>query len=180
MKTRAALIFLIAFTAFGSLAYGQAHRMGNTRTGMPEGRMELGHQREGAGAQFYLNMRERLGLGEDQVKELQGMRLEYVKQVSDLESRLKVARLELADLTANNGKQGDIEQKIRQVYELEGSIAVEHSRARSEARAVLTDDQRQQLEAGPRQMPAGPNQGQQGPDGGRGMMHAPGMPAAPR
>lgn len=174
MKPKAVFIFLLAFIAFGSLAYGQANRMRER----PQAARE---QRDGAtDGQFYLNMRERLGLTDDQVKKLQDFRLNYVKQVSNLESQMRVARLELSDLRANNGKQSDIEQKIRQVYDLEGSLAIEQSRARAQARSVLTADQLKLLEPAPRQQQQQPPaEGRQPQAPPRRMMNAPNMPGAP-
>ncbi len=171
MKPKVVFIFLLAFIVFGSVAYGQANRM-RVRPQAPRVQMD-----GAAGGQFYLNMRERLGLTDDQVKKLQDLRLNYVKQVSDLESQLRVARLELSDLRANNGRQNDIEQKIRQVYDLEGSLAVEQSQARAQARSVLTADQLKLLEQSPRQQQP-PAQGQQPQAPRRRMMNAPNMPGA--
>lgn len=172
MKPKVVFIFLLAFIAVGSVAYGQANRM-RERPQAP--RAQMGST---AGGQFYLNMRERLGLTDDQVKKLQDVRLNNVKQVSDLESQLRVARLELSYLRANNGKQSDIEQKIRQVYDLEGSLAVEQSQARAQARSVLTADQLKLLESSPRQQQP-PAQGQQPQAPQRRGMNAPGMRGAP-
>jgi Spy/CpxP family protein refolding chaperone len=151
IMTFSAVLFAQANGPMGQMPMrgGQGRGMGQMQNGArgQTGQNQPGVMNRNGGAQFYLNLRDTLKLTDDQAAKLQQMRVDYTKQTGDIESYLRVARLQLQDMmSAQTPKLSDIEKQIRSVYELEGSLQIEQVRAQTQAENVLTADQRAQIE----------------------------------
>lgn len=100
---------------------------------------------------FYLNLRGVLDLTDDQVRELRELRVEHIKTTGDIETDLTVARLELRDLLdSDTPKMNAIEDKIGDIHNLEAQLETARLRVRFDAKAVLTAEQVEQIQAAPR------------------------------
>lgn len=102
-----------------------------------------GMMRSGPGLNHLLFHGEAIGLSDVQVEKIKALRLEHVKRVSELRSRLAVAELELQDLMVKpEVNMAAVESKTREVSSLRGDLAVDQVKARVEAVNILTPEQR--------------------------------------
>ncbi|MFC1485885.1 Spy/CpxP family protein refolding chaperone [Candidatus Latescibacterota bacterium] len=170
MKRTLVISFVFVFATVTSLVFAQSTQEHSHEAGSPPsqeqgmmmhrqgGMMDQGGGRmmnhggmmRGGGSmsgnnQFYLNRRDELGLTEEQVNNLQRIRLDHVEQTSEIQAELLVARTELQDLLEDEDTRiGTLEEKIRDIHNLEADLQIEQIRNRIEARNVLTPEQREQ------------------------------------
>jgi len=171
MKRSLAISLIFVFATAVSAVFAQntgEHAHQSNTSGHEQGAMMQNMMQQGCGSmmnrgmmghQFYLNRQEELGLTEEQVDELKGIRLDHVKQTSEIQADLTVARTELEDLLGSEDSRiGTLEEKIRDVHNLEADLQIEQVRSRIAARDVLTPEQRDQSGSHNRGMSSGQHQ----------------------
>ncbi|MBI4410638.1 MAG: Spy/CpxP family protein refolding chaperone [Gemmatimonadetes bacterium] len=139
--------------------------MGMAMAGCPM--MGAGHA---GGAAAALAHRERLGLTADQVKRLEAIAAAEREAVRSREPALMRARADLLEASSPEINLDRARVPLERLEKLRTEVALEHLKARRDARQALTAEQRARLEAlgGPRVM--GGMHGMGGPGGMMGMM----------
>lgn len=95
---------------------------------------------------FFLGLREKLGLTDDQVDKLKSIKLEHEKAAIKTEAELKLKRLELTELMqVEEPDESAIKAKVEEIGELKTQLAMNKIEGGLEARKVLTEKQRKQL-----------------------------------
>jgi Spy/CpxP family protein refolding chaperone len=95
---------------------------------------------------FFLRFRAELGLTDDQASRLRGLRSEYRKQAIRRHADIRIARLELGDLLAEDSwNLPRAEEKIRQISTVRTEARLARLRALARARDILTPEQREKL-----------------------------------
>ncbi|MBE0505043.1 MAG: periplasmic heavy metal sensor [Desulfuromonadales bacterium] len=122
--------------------------MGSNMSGMMGGGGMHGMMEQRMEHMFYLDRADALGLSADQVSRLKAIHVDCRKKNIRNMAEAKIARLELSELLAGDSwTMKDAEALVRKVQTLEGDIQVRHLQAVSDARKVLTAEQRQQAQA---------------------------------
>jgi hypothetical protein len=94
-----------------------------------------------------LRNREKVGLSDDQVKKLEGLRSDFEKQTIRNEADIRVAEIDLNNLLqAPTADMGKIEAKIREIERLRADLRIARIRAIDKGKALLSADQRKKLE----------------------------------
>lgn len=97
---------------------------------------------------FYLDMRKSLGLTDAQVDKLQKIRLDYAKQIVDIQGELYITQIELQDMLADDEINiNKADRKIRDTYDLEAELQIKKVKSMIMARNVLTPSQREQVKS---------------------------------
>ena len=112
------------------------------------GQPMMHHQPGRGGMQpgFFLRFRAELGLTDDQVSRLTALRSEYLKQTIRRDADIKIARLELRELLAEETwNLPQAEEKIRQISALTTQTRLERLHALARGRDILTAEQRKKL-----------------------------------
>jgi len=105
-------------------------------------RFERGRQAFG----FFLGLREKLGLTDEQIDKLKSIKLEHEKAAIKTESELKLKRLELRELMqAEEPDESAVKVKIEEIGELKTQLAMNKIDGGLEARKVLTEKQLKKL-----------------------------------
>ena len=100
------------------------------------------------GGDLFLNMRGRLDLDDDQVEKLRDIRVGLVRTTGNLETDLRVARLELQNLLdTDDPDMNAIEDAVGDIHDAEAKLETARLRARFDAQDVLTPEQRELLQA---------------------------------
>ncbi|MFH1068917.1 MAG: Spy/CpxP family protein refolding chaperone [Candidatus Glassbacteria bacterium] len=169
MKTLSLATVLILVSG---LCIGAAAQEGGGGQGLPgmrgmmggmrnmRGMMEGMQNRRGAqgllqgkyrGPNFYLKLSSDLGLDDSQVQKIKAIRMELVKQSSQVQSRLIVSRAELRDmLDSDNIDLAKAQAKVTEISGLRSDLLAAGLKARVEATRVLTDEQRKKVREMPR------------------------------
>jgi len=96
--------------------------------------------------EFFLDLREELGLTDEQVDKLKSIKLEHQKAAIKTESELKLKRLELRELMeAGEPDEFAVKAKVEEIGELKTQLAMNRIDGGLKARKVLTDKQQKQL-----------------------------------
>jgi len=95
---------------------------------------------------FYLFLSGELSLSEEQVKQLQGIRVEFKKNEIMSRARIKVGEVELQELLNQPElDRGKVDAKIREIGEMKIECAINDVHAMLDAREVLTQEQKEKL-----------------------------------
>ncbi|MFQ6041527.1 MAG: Spy/CpxP family protein refolding chaperone [Candidatus Poribacteria bacterium] len=95
---------------------------------------------------FYLFLTEELSLSEEQVKQLQNIRVEFEKNEIMSKARIKVAEVELQELLDQPEVERDkVDAKIREIGAMKIEFAINDVHAMLDAREVLTPEQKEKL-----------------------------------
>jgi len=138
---------------------GMRGMMGGMRNmrGMMEGMQKRRRMMQGElpdkyrGPNFYLKLSSDLGLDDSQVQKIKAIRMELVKQSSQVQSRLIVSRAELRDmLDSDNIDLAKAQAKVTEISGLRSDLLAAGLKARVEATRVLTDEQRKKVREMPR------------------------------
>lgn len=109
----------------------------------------MGHHRGRGGMMrpgFFLRFKAQLGLSNDQVLSLRALRSEHAKQAIRRYANIKIARLELKDLLAEETwNVPRAEEKIRQISRIRTQARLTRLHALARARDILTPEQRKKL-----------------------------------
>ncbi|MCE5272579.1 periplasmic heavy metal sensor [bacterium] len=127
----------------GGTGFGQRMEMLQMLREGGEGEAGLGRLGGWRGPTFLIREKEALGLSQEQVDKLKTLRLDMVRQDSKLRADLRVGELELHDLL--DGEQVDmpkVEAKVRALGELRTGLVLARIKARVEAAAVLSAEQK--------------------------------------
>jgi Spy/CpxP family protein refolding chaperone len=168
----------------GGMPSGDMESMGGRMGGMPS---MGGAAHGGMMAQMSMeNMKQRLGLTDDQAEKLKVLRSNYLKETTMQGAKVKVAELELNDLLDEKKLDtSKIEKKVKEIELLKGELLMGRIRSLIKSADFLTPEQFAQLRAmtmhrmnamhpmgrmphHPPQHPMGPSG--MGPHGGTGMM----------
>jgi Spy/CpxP family protein refolding chaperone len=94
------------------------------------------------GPNFYLKFSSELGLNDSQIQKIKAIRMEWVKQFSQDESKLIVSRAELRDmLDSDNIDLAKVQVKVDEISDLRTDLTVANFKAHIEATQVLTVEQ---------------------------------------
>ena len=87
-----------------------------------------------------------MSLSEEQVKQLQSIRVEFEKSEIMIKARIKVGELELQELLNQPElDRGKVDAKIREIGEIKIECAINDVHAMLDAREVLTQEQKEKL-----------------------------------
>jgi len=164
MKARNVIILLVAaIFVFGSVAvYAQK--------GMGQGQAQRQNDDRGFGRGFGQGMQDNLDLTADQVKQAQSIRLEAQKKLIPLQSDLELARIDLHEAIRSGANQSVIDSKIDAMSVIKTKMQKIKIGQMVQFRNMLTEEQREKLDASPMMMHGGGGRGMH--DGGHGMgMH---------
>ncbi len=142
-------IFVLVFLGLGmlNLAWAQNYQnqqmpMRHMQGMMGQGMMNMNNL---GNPTLYLNYAEELELSDNQISRLKEVRMNALKETSDERSSLQVAYLELQDLLdTENINIGNVENKVREIHDLQAGIQIQSIRANLNARNILTQTQREQ------------------------------------
>lgn len=125
------------------------HKMGMMREGMKgekhhEGmqccRMMEGEHREGH--EFFLGMKDELGLSDEQVTKLRALKSETEKQAIQSKADLEIVRIDLHDLLSRDKVDVKaVDGKIEKMGELQTKMHKAHFHAKLDAKNILTAEQ---------------------------------------
>jgi len=139
-----ALLILCAGVACGKTAAGNAPgNVGGDELGAVE---RANHPQVKIGANFYLNLKDKLGLTEEQMKRLTEIRDNFKNEADRIKKEAVGAREELNALMKQ--EQPDlnaVEGKLKQISSLRIDFVMKNLRAHEDARNVLTDEQKAKL-----------------------------------
>ena len=143
---------------------------GRNMHGMRHGGLGMEALGKYRGPNFYLRLRGELGLDDSQVQKIKTIRMELVKQVSQVTARLAVGRAELRDmLDSDNVDLAKVQAKVAEIAGLRSDRIFAGIKAHVEATRALTDEQRKKALDISRM---GHGEGRMRPGGGRGMWGA--------
>ena len=156
-------LFLWAVTA---IVVGAAFLVGNparAQEGMTKGKHEMGMMREGMkgekhqdgiqgcrmmegehreGHEFFLGMKDELGLSDEQVSKLKALKSETEKQMIRTEADIEILQIELHDiLSQDKVNVKAVDTKIEKMGELQTKMYKAHIHARLNAQKILTPEQ---------------------------------------
>lgn len=96
--------------------------------------------------EFFLGLREKLGLTDEQVDKLKAIKLEHGKVAIKTRAELKIKELELRELMqATESDEFAIKTKVKEIEELRTQLMMNRINGRLEARKVLTEKQLKKL-----------------------------------
>ncbi|PLX97060.1 MAG: hypothetical protein C0621_00805 [Desulfuromonas sp.] len=96
---------------------------------------------------FYLDQVDVLDLSDDQVAKLKSLRNECRSGNIRAAAEIKILRLELDEILNGNWLYVDVEKSLRKQQEIEMEMQLRHFKALSEARSLLSDEQRRKATA---------------------------------
>jgi Spy/CpxP family protein refolding chaperone len=95
---------------------------------------------------FYLALADELSLAEEQVRQLQNIRVEFEKNEIMSKARIKIGEVELQELLNQPELDRDkVDAKIREIGEMKIECAINEVHAMLDAREVLTQEQKEKL-----------------------------------
>ena len=96
--------------------------------------------------EFFLNLREKLGLTDEQIDKLKTIKLEHAKAAIKTRAELKIKKLELRELLqAKEPDELAIKAKVKEIEDLRTRLTMNRINGRLEAQKVLTEKQLKQL-----------------------------------
>lgn len=127
----------------------EKHEMGMMREGVKgerhHERMNCCHMMEGEhreGHEFFLGMKDELGLSEEQVAKLSALKSESEKQAIRTKADLEILRIELHDLLSQDKVDVKaVDGKIEKMGELQTKMHKEHVHTKLDAKNILTSEQ---------------------------------------
>lgn len=128
--------------------HGQGGMMGGSGMGMMGGSGMHGHGgAEAPWISMALQQAQELALSGEQIDELKSLRIAFEKQAIRQSAEIRVAELELSELLdAQPVNLPTVEEKVRQVASLRAELRMERIRTLEQGKAVLTAEQRGQLQ----------------------------------
>jgi len=160
-------IFLWAITAIVVSATFLVGNPARAQEGMMKGKHEMGmmhrgmkgeHHQEGMhccrmmegedheGHEFFLGMKDDLGLSDEQVAKLKALKSESEKQAIRTKADLKIERIELHDLLSKDKVDvKGVDTKVEKMGALQTKMHKAHIHARLDAQKILTPEQLKQL-----------------------------------
>ena len=132
----------------GHKGHGASHSgtMGHTSHGKTHG--GGAHQNASHFIQHVLKFKDGMGITDSQAQQLNGINANFKRTKIQTEADVKLANLDLHELLKN--EQADmsaIESKLKQVHMLKADLYMASIKAKREAKAVLTDEQRKRMKA---------------------------------
>ena len=98
--------------------------------------------------QHVLKFKQAMAITDDQENKLQNINTAYKKTKIKMKAEVELANLDLHELLRNDqANLSDIESKLKNVHELKANLYMASIKARREAKAVLTDEQRKRMKA---------------------------------
>ena len=89
-----------------------------------------------------------MAVTEDQVTKLQSIKTDFEKTKIKMKADMQLASLDLHELLRNDqGDLGDVESKLKDLYEIRAGLYMASVKAGREAKAVLTEEQRSRMKA---------------------------------
>lgn len=123
-------------------AYGKAHGYGNGTHGHGRGYSMGGHRTAGHLIRGLLSGAEEMGLTDEQVKRLKGIKLDLDRTRIQTEADIKIAEREARALIDEDGSSmAAIESKLKESAMKQVSLRVASVKARRDAMSVLTPEQ---------------------------------------
>ena len=131
----------------GSKGYGYGHSKGSH--GSHGYSRHMGpHATAGQFIQHVLKFKQAMAITDDQENKLRSINTDYKKTKIKMKAEVELANLDLHELLRNdNANLSDIETKLKNVHELKADLYMASIKARREAKAVLTDEQRKRMKA---------------------------------
>jgi hypothetical protein len=132
---------------------GMMHQMGCCQMGqgmgMCGGMMGGGEKMGCCQKDFFICCKKELELTDKQVKDLESIKMDFMKGSFKAEANLKIAKLELKSIMHDeNASLKDIEAKLKSVASIETDMKISHIKAFRQARALLTPEQLEKLKKG--------------------------------
>jgi len=106
------------------------------------------HQSASQFIQHVLKFKQAMAITDEQERQLQGINTNYKKTKIKMKAEVELANLDLHELLRNDqASLSDIESKLKNVHTLKADLLMASIKAKREAKAVLTDEQRQRMKA---------------------------------
>ena len=140
-----AIVAILAFTtqAFGQLAPKPCRKGPHPREFHPILRRL---ERARRAFEFFLDLKEKLGLTDEQIDKLKAIKLEHEKAAIKARAELKIKELELRELMqATEPDELAIKAKVKEIEDLRTRLMMNRINGRLEAQRVLTEKQLKQL-----------------------------------
>ena len=145
MMRKTLLSLVLALTLPLAAEAQRQGRQGNKGRGPAEGR-EMQRQRPAGGVAFILEQATVLGLTADQVTRLRAIQAAYEEKTAPLRTRMQAQRSASDDSTERNLSREERGQRRAEMREAMTLVREQNQAARTEAMALLSDDQRATVE----------------------------------
>ena len=132
----------------GSKGHGYGHSKGSPHGSHGYSRHMGPHATASQFIQHVLKFKQAMAITDDQENKLRSINTDYKKTKIKMKAEVELANLDLHELLRNeNADLSDIEKKLKDVHELKAELYMASIKARREAKAVLTDEQRKRMKA---------------------------------
>ncbi|MCA9472544.1 MAG: Spy/CpxP family protein refolding chaperone [Nitrospirales bacterium] len=106
------------------------------------------HQSASEFIEHVLKFKDGMAITDEQAAKLRSVETEFKKEKIKMKAEVELANLDLHELLKNEESSlSDIEAKLKNVHNLEADLLMASIKAKREARAVLTDEQRSRMKA---------------------------------
>ena len=135
-------------SGFRTSPHGSGHPGGFSGGGSAHGSSHPGpHQSADAFIDHMLKFKDGMGITDKQETALRALETNFKKTRIRLKAESDLANLELHDLLRNDkASMSDIESKLKNVHEIKATLYLASIKARRDAKAVLSDEQRSRME----------------------------------
>jgi hypothetical protein len=130
-----------------SKGHGSGHS-GHSYSRHGYGRHMGPHQSASHFIQHILKFKQAMAITDEQESQLQSINTNFKKTKIKMKAEVELANLDLHELLRNDqASLSDIESKLKNVHTLKADLLMASIKAKREAKAVLTDEQRQRMKA---------------------------------
>ncbi|MGB0910910.1 MAG: Spy/CpxP family protein refolding chaperone [Nitrospirales bacterium] len=133
----------------GHGSYGKGHSGGHGKHGGGgHGKHTGAHQSASEFIKHVLKYKDGMAITDEQEAKLKSVRTAFKKSKIKMKAEVELANLDLHELLKNEESSlSDIESKLKNVHMLEADLLMASVKAKRDAKAVLTDEQRKRMKA---------------------------------
>ncbi len=128
--------------------HSKGHGYGHSSSRHGYGRHMGPHQSASQFIQHILKFKQAMAITDEQESQLHSINTNFKKTKIKMEAEMELANLDLHELLRNDqAALSDIESKLKNVHALKADLLMASVKAKREAKAVLTPEQRQRMKA---------------------------------